>query len=552
MSGTGIQKGKFEEQSIRGPHFIGADGQEVVLTDGFSIGRSPDCSLKIEDTRASRRHALLELTGRKVLLRDLDSHNGTWVNGEQITAPTELHDGDQVRIGRTTFTFKATAAPSIELELQPDAEPKTGSQTRGWDLTIPMTLVRSSDGAEIGLNREITIGRAEANDLVLKGDGSASHSHATIKSADGQVIIQDLNSNNGTWVNGKRISNPTTLKHGDKIRMGEAVFRLRVGDRPLPAMDGSASPAGRARWVPLAISLLAVVLVAAGLIYGVFTSKPTGPSTTGSAAPAVATEDPIPQALRATVYIRVISDNFIGLIPDSNGKLVLVNYASGGSGSLIGRQGYVLTNFHVLGNAFDNQEDWKKGTGKGDLYDEQELILVGLNPADPEAQPNTFYHCEIAAKDPDLDLAVLHILGAATSVGDPYKTYFKKQWTLASAAAGSNFSSIRINQADDLKAHDPISVIGFPGIGGYTATVTSGIISGFIPDEALSLEKGWIKTDANIAEGNSGGMAINERGELIGVPTWGKTSQSGGKINYIRPILHALDLIRSACPACLP
>ncbi|MEO9221347.1 MAG: FHA domain-containing protein [Mycobacteriaceae bacterium] len=70
------------------------------------IGRGTDCDLRIDDSGVSRHHVEVIL-GREVLLRDLGSTNGTYLNGVQ-TAEATLHDGDLIRIGATAITFRTS------------------------------------------------------------------------------------------------------------------------------------------------------------------------------------------------------------------------------------------------------------------------------------------------------------------------------------------------------------------------------------------------------------------------------------------------------------
>ncbi|MFN3266619.1 MAG: trypsin-like peptidase domain-containing protein [Deinococcales bacterium] len=86
-----------------------------------------------------------------------------------------------------------------------------------------------------------------------------------------------------------------------------------------------------------------------------------------------------------------------------------------------------------------------------------------------------------------------------------------------------------------MRSGDAIAILGFPGVGGLTQTFTRGNVAGFEAD--LGLERGWVKTDANISPGNSGGTAINTAGELIGVPTKVQFEQRTlGRIGKVRPI----------------
>src|SRR2546428_13585716 len=70
-----------------------------VDTKRFSIGRTPENDLVIEDTSLSRRHALIENFEGRFNLSDCGSSNGTFVNGNSITAQTELSDWDGLTFG---------------------------------------------------------------------------------------------------------------------------------------------------------------------------------------------------------------------------------------------------------------------------------------------------------------------------------------------------------------------------------------------------------------------------------------------------------------------
>ena len=79
----------------------GSEARRVALRDlPLSVGRAPDNDLVLVDRAASARHCRFEPTSRSVRLRDLDSRNGTLVNGVRV-ASAELHAGDVVRVGRS-------------------------------------------------------------------------------------------------------------------------------------------------------------------------------------------------------------------------------------------------------------------------------------------------------------------------------------------------------------------------------------------------------------------------------------------------------------------
>jgi hypothetical protein len=77
-----------------------------VSASGITLGRSQKCDVFIPDQRASRRHAEVRWDGELCTLHDLDSANGTLLNGRRIAAPQLLRDGDQIAVASATFTFR--------------------------------------------------------------------------------------------------------------------------------------------------------------------------------------------------------------------------------------------------------------------------------------------------------------------------------------------------------------------------------------------------------------------------------------------------------------
>jgi pilus assembly protein CpaF len=76
---------------------------------------------------------------------------------------------------------------------------------------------------------ELTVGRVQGNDIVLsKRNVSKQHARLTLKGE--QAVVVDLNSTNGTWVNGRKISTPQSLKHGDKIYIADFIITVEPSD----------------------------------------------------------------------------------------------------------------------------------------------------------------------------------------------------------------------------------------------------------------------------------------------------------------------------------
>jgi pilus assembly protein CpaF len=128
---------------------------------------------------------------------------------------------------------------------------------------------------------EISVGRVQGNDLMLP-KGNVSKHHARLLSRDGRFIVTDLKSTNGTYVNGRKTSQATIVREGDKIYIGDFVLRVETGQAgqgTAPA-DGARADATGPR-VPVA--------GADGP-----PARPPGPAMTSGAASAVAVPRPAP------------------------------------------------------------------------------------------------------------------------------------------------------------------------------------------------------------------------------------------------------------------
>jgi hypothetical protein len=80
-------------------------GMEYEVGEGAVMGRGDQAEIRLEDPFASSRHARLVRQGAAIVLEDLGSTNGTYLNEELLSGPQPLHPGDRVRIGDSEFTY---------------------------------------------------------------------------------------------------------------------------------------------------------------------------------------------------------------------------------------------------------------------------------------------------------------------------------------------------------------------------------------------------------------------------------------------------------------
>lgn len=97
------------------PYFKDPTGREHALTDETTtIGRGVENTIVITSRRVSREHASVQRQGRRVILSDLGSTNGTFLNDERVLTPLELRDGDAVTIGDVVLVFHDPESTYLE------------------------------------------------------------------------------------------------------------------------------------------------------------------------------------------------------------------------------------------------------------------------------------------------------------------------------------------------------------------------------------------------------------------------------------------------------
>ena len=82
------------------PRLVAITGSRVV------VGRAPECEIVVDDELVSREHAMFLVDGDRVSLRDLGSHNGTFLNGAAVVGDVMVSDDDLVAIGRARLAVR--------------------------------------------------------------------------------------------------------------------------------------------------------------------------------------------------------------------------------------------------------------------------------------------------------------------------------------------------------------------------------------------------------------------------------------------------------------
>jgi hypothetical protein len=81
-------------------------GSAYDLSDGAVLGRGDSADIRLQDTFASSSHARLVPQGEVIVLEDLGSTNGTYLNDRKVASPVEVHAGDVVKVGKTVLELR--------------------------------------------------------------------------------------------------------------------------------------------------------------------------------------------------------------------------------------------------------------------------------------------------------------------------------------------------------------------------------------------------------------------------------------------------------------
>ncbi len=235
-----------------GAPFGASEAGAVALRGVQSIGRSRDVDITINDDHISRHHARFVVDKNAVWLQDLDSANGTRVNGESLVGGVRLFHGDYIGFDRCEYQLigkggdltplnafedplkgtvsKQASPPQIPVdttEFLPIAEPHDAAPP-----TIPeireagaflLGICEPVDGKVMRMAvGESVIGRDPQCSLRID-DPTVSHVHAQLHVRPENVTITNLKATNGTRVNGDEIVS-VELVDGDVIRLGRVGF----------------------------------------------------------------------------------------------------------------------------------------------------------------------------------------------------------------------------------------------------------------------------------------------------------------------------------------
>jgi S1-C subfamily serine protease len=217
------------------------------------------------------------------------------------------------------------------------------------------------------------------------------------------------------------------------------------------------------------VAALCITLLPGALVFG---QRPTTPTRPQKSEPlSAAARNRVRHAVEAVglIFVRNAGDD-----PQPRPR---------GSGVVIRNDGILITNVHVISAMASKQ-----------VFDE--LYLALGDEAATTGKPQ--FRLEPVLIKREYDLALLRIRPNASGTAKP---------------AAPPFPAIELADSQTVRLLDDIVIIGYPEKGGASVTLSTGVVEG------RDTINDWIKTNARVIHGNSGGAAVNAEGKLIGIPT---------------------------------
>ncbi|MDD3627349.1 MAG: FHA domain-containing protein [bacterium] len=187
----------------------------------ITLGADPSNDVVLDHLLIAPFHAKIRKTDDGFIFEDLDTENGCYMQGNKIMKHL-LSNNDEVEIANFVIVFSEAAGYDDETETSIITAFEKEDITK---LGKPYLLSRNpgSEGKRYPIEKlNVTVGRSQGADIIVV-DTTVSRKHAQIEYKDGHYILTDLNSSNGTFVNGEKIE-IKIINFGDLVQFGEMKF----------------------------------------------------------------------------------------------------------------------------------------------------------------------------------------------------------------------------------------------------------------------------------------------------------------------------------------
>lgn len=188
-----------------------------------SIGKSKSNDIVLPQEDISRFHAVIAKKQKEWVITDTFSKTGVLVNDEKVDGQTVIEDGDVITIGTVPLKFLCAEALSDELKTQIRNEAAQMNNQVNRNIAYAVLVDAKTRRPVYLRKKDVLIGRSDDSDIQINLD-TVSGRHARIHLTSRGWALSDLNSHNGTKLNGRYITEPQLIFDMDMITFGDRVF----------------------------------------------------------------------------------------------------------------------------------------------------------------------------------------------------------------------------------------------------------------------------------------------------------------------------------------
>lgn len=213
----------------------------VLLSAGRNrLGSSEQALIRLQSAGIQPEHCELELAGSTATVRLGSSHGVVTANGQPVADGHVLHPGDAFAVAGVACRLVAVErAAAVSTPKPAQIDDSGATRVRA---ALPKYVLRGVSGATFGKTFPVVaptvIGRQHDCDIAIASE-EISRRHAQVKPTPDGLLVEDLGSSNGTYINGSRVQSGL-LKAGDELRLDAVRFMLVVPGKEIPNTNAHA------------------------------------------------------------------------------------------------------------------------------------------------------------------------------------------------------------------------------------------------------------------------------------------------------------------------
>jgi hypothetical protein len=244
--------------------FPNGEHSQALLSPGINrIGSAVDAQVVLLQPGIASLHCEISLQGDTATLNIPDASHPVTVNGRPASGTMALRPGDLIGIG--PVQARVVAVEKVAATVQRAAAVDDSGATR-VRMAVPRFVLRGVSGAAFGktypVPGPVVIGRQQDCDIAVASE-EISRRHAQVKPTADGLMVEDLGSANGTYINGKRVQTGL-MRPGEELRLDTIRFLLVAPGMEMPATQRAPVPtAGKAGGGKAGIIAVIVVVLAA-------------------------------------------------------------------------------------------------------------------------------------------------------------------------------------------------------------------------------------------------------------------------------------------------